>query len=258
MACWQHDAVCDLIPIPQYKLKFSFKEGTIAVIDTSILQVWFIPFKGGKCKIPEITLYMAGKIRTEPVGGFICTRFMDTILQQVYPLEQVREDVKAKTFEDNLIPQVIVHCLSLRDRLYDRWIQNNHRPSLFAVYDKKHAEWSNSPLYPNWWVLNICIQIFELVPDLKYSVVIQVTELMQRTEQDLHKIRKNDAGVRRAHGQRMNFRTVVEGRSMKRLKKQGFLTHSLCSVVLRNQQDLRTENWNWMLWFHVFNLLFVI
>lgn len=90
-----------------------------AIIDTTIFQVWFIPYKNGKCKIPEITFYMAGKVRTEPVKGFICNRFMDTLLQKVYPLEQVRADVDAETFEDNLIPQVTTRRSILYHRMQD-------------------------------------------------------------------------------------------------------------------------------------------
>lgn len=70
------------------------------------MQVWFIPHKSGKCKFPEVTFSMAGKLRAEPVKGFACTRFLDTSNGSVYPLEQVRADVKAHTFEDDLIPQV--------------------------------------------------------------------------------------------------------------------------------------------------------
>lgn len=71
-----------------------------------------------------------------------------------------------------------------------------------------------------------------LLFDLKCTVLMQVAELMQRTEAVLREIRKKDIGVRRAHGQRLAYRSSGVQRGTKRLKRQGPLILIFSAIAM--------------------------
>ncbi|GMH40139.1 hypothetical protein BSKO_08043 [Bryopsis sp. KO-2023] len=89
------------------EVMFSAHEDTVDILAVvRPIKVWFVNYGDGQFKFPEVTYIMGDSIRSEPVKGMICCRFIDTSTFALFPLEAVRRDKKSITFEDHLIPQV--------------------------------------------------------------------------------------------------------------------------------------------------------